>query len=274
MIPAPEPGIYPGVDPETYFEWDAISNSGLSDFARSPARFRWVQDHPQERKETASTRFGTFVHCAMLEPNEVENRYEHCPGPWNKNPYKQAKDAAEAMGLTPLHTEEWEAIERIRDNAHAHPRVRDILALATATELSCVWPFDGCPVKQRVDIFCRDAAIQADIKTTRSYAEFEGSVGTFGYYRQAAIYLRGLEVLGEKCSEFIFIVVENTPPYEVVPVVINPGDVELGREEFEHLATKMIECRETGAWPGYSSQIETVFLRQYHRYDIERRLAQ
>ena len=66
---------------EQYHEIPALSFSGMRDLAVSPMRFWYLHLNPArpERKETAEMRFGSALHCAVLEPTEFEQRYYTAP---------------------------------------------------------------------------------------------------------------------------------------------------------------------------------------------------
>lgn len=60
-----------------YFEIPAISNSSLSTFSYDPSYYHkvYVTKELVDKKESASLTFGSLVHCLLLEPEEVQNRY-------------------------------------------------------------------------------------------------------------------------------------------------------------------------------------------------------
>ena len=61
-----KPGIYPDLPNEEYHRCDGVSNSMLSDMARSPAHFQAARR--RQREETPAMAIGTAIHCAVLEP--------------------------------------------------------------------------------------------------------------------------------------------------------------------------------------------------------------
>lgn len=60
-----------------YFQIPAISNSGLSTFNYDPSYYHkvYVTKEIKDKKESDSLIFGSLVHCLILEPQEVQNRY-------------------------------------------------------------------------------------------------------------------------------------------------------------------------------------------------------
>ena len=60
-----------------YFQIPAISNSALSTFSYDPSYYHkvYVTKELQDKKESDALIFGSLVHCLILEPQEVQNRY-------------------------------------------------------------------------------------------------------------------------------------------------------------------------------------------------------
>jgi len=60
-----------------YFEIPAVSNSSLSTFSYDPSYYYkvYVTKELVDKKESSSLTFGSLVHCLLLEPEEVQNRY-------------------------------------------------------------------------------------------------------------------------------------------------------------------------------------------------------
>lgn len=60
-----------------YFEIPAISNSSLSTFNYDPSYYHkvYVTKELVDKRESSSLTFGSLVHCLLLEPEEVQNRY-------------------------------------------------------------------------------------------------------------------------------------------------------------------------------------------------------
>lgn len=60
-----------------YHAIPALSASGMKDLSVSALRFWYLHVNPDRppREETAEMRFGTALHCAVLEPGEFDKRY-------------------------------------------------------------------------------------------------------------------------------------------------------------------------------------------------------
>src|SRR5690606_13913347 len=77
------------------------------------------------------------------------------------------------------------------------------------------------------------------------------SVIDYHYHVQAAFYLDGLRANGIDVEpEPVHIVVEKSPPFDVVVYRIPEHVVELGRRTYRGWLERLVECRTTGQWPG------------------------
>ena len=64
-------------EPADYFAAPGLSNSGMKDLAVSPMRYWHLHLNPQRPVDepTPAMRFGSALHCAVLEPREFGKRY-------------------------------------------------------------------------------------------------------------------------------------------------------------------------------------------------------
>ena len=60
-----------------YFSRAGLSNSSMKDLAVSPFRFWHLHINPNrpEKRETSEMKFGSALHCAVLEPEKYEHRF-------------------------------------------------------------------------------------------------------------------------------------------------------------------------------------------------------
>jgi exodeoxyribonuclease VIII len=277
----PEPGRYENVPDHVYHRgWDALNASTLGYLKRSPLYCRWRLDNPDEG--TAAKSFGTAVHCAVLEPERFSDRYrldpqcppERKPRGWrNTNEYKEARADLEERGFSLLTQAELDGARRITERIYSEPgQIRDILSAKTATEVSYVADDEatGLRCKVRPDIEVRDAQMVVDLKTTRnaSHRAFERSIYQYGYHRSKAFYLDVMNAEGSrKWDHYLFLAVENTPPFEIALYDLDPDATDLGRRDMEELKAVYARCKESGQWLGYTTDIQTIGLPRYAYYE-------
>ena len=201
--PSPTLGVHQGVPMELYHALDAVSASRLSDMKRSPAFCLHRQQTPSTPSEAMA--FGTAAHTAILEPDEFEQRYALDPPPseariaskdgdtaaawrgWrNTKEYNGLAAEAAAKGGSLLSSEDWEACERIRENAMASPVAKVLRAEDAAAEVSIIAedPEHGLLRKVRPDDLTPSARMIVDVKMARDVTPdgFARAAFSYGYH--------------------------------------------------------------------------------------------
>lgn len=289
-----KPGLFPNIPAEEYHAWPLASNSRLSDIcARSPAhcRHRMLNpDHP-----TAALIVGSAAHATILEPATLESRYvmagccrailksgcnagEHCgasgkalcDGEWRCLKHLSNPDDDPRIILSP---DDFTCCQQMRESAMSHPTARRLLEAAGQIEVSAVFddPSTGLRCKMRADKLIRTLSTIVDLKTTEdaSPSEFSRTIFNYGYHRQAAMYLHGLNALGESYESFVIIAVEKKPPFAVATYVIDDEAIAAGRKQLDELMMRYAACEESGVWPGYSEQVVSISLPAWAQRRIE-----
>lgn len=277
----PEPGRYEGIDEEVYHrEWECLNASVLGYLKRSPLYCKWRMENPDVG--TPATDFGSAVHCSVLEPEAFSERYilepqcppEYKPRGWhNRTEYKEAKADLHERGYKLLSQKELDGCRTITDRIYDTPgQIREILAGKSGTEVSYVADVLGILCKCRPDIEVSDAQMVVDLKTTRCAlpGPFERSIYQYGYHRSKAFYLDTMVcAVGDarKWKHYLFLVVENTPPYEVALYDLDPAATDLGRRELIELEALYKQCMDSGEWPGYPTHIQTIGVPNWAYYE-------
>lgn len=158
-----------------------------------------------------------------------------------------------------------EAGKGMAESVLAHPAAAKLLAKGKA-EVTITWEQQGVPCKARCD-FINDLGYIVDLKSTTdaSVNEFNRSIAKYGYHRQEAFYVDGYTAaLGKPPKGFIFVCVENKPPYAVGVYALDMAGEEKGREEIADLLETYKLCKETGVWPAYSDKVEVIELPRWY----------
>jgi hypothetical protein len=279
------PGIYPGVPMADYLSWPAVSNSGLTRMLKSPAHYRAYVDGPPSEPSPAM-RLGSAVHMAILEPDKFADTYHPEPqiegyaNPRGTKSYKAAVQQIEAEGFTVLREEDMTAVAAITEAAHAHPRLVKVITATGTAELSICWsdPDTGVTCKGRIDWHTPTTAGGAilDLKTTKdaSPSSFERAIYQFGYHRQAALYLRGAKELDLPVKHYTIAAIETAPPYGVVLYRLDDEAIRLGEVQVDFALGLYAECRRTGVWNGYTTDVVEIGLPAWADKAIERDLEE
>ena len=147
-----------------------LSFSAIKEFAKSPSHF--INYKLGDKKQTAAMKQGSLIHCAILEPNELENRYcileqKDLPNPEsdfrnteNKKFKALFEEKAKAQNKEIISPAEWQnAIER-RDLAYNNEVVSPYLKSLRNVEVGVFWEFGGYNWRGFIDgigpAFCLD----------------------------------------------------------------------------------------------------------------------
>lgn len=262
------PGIYPEMPERTYLSdpvpEGSLSHSGAKLILEAPAKYKHdIDGGPKDSGDAMN--FGTAVHCAVLEPPDVNQiiaigEFKD----WRSKAAGEFRDEAVADGRAPILAKQWLVAQEMAKRVHDHPVAAAILKHDhTVTERSLFWEADGITKRARVDFMgarqTNGRYIAGDYKTTTDAGikAFERSIVSYGYHSQAAFYEEGLRtLLGERDVGFFFIAQDKTEPYLVNVVELSTELLTIGHERMQRAVEVYKQCRATGVWPGYSDRVE------------------
>lgn len=258
---------------EFYDTWDlvyhygpGVSNSGLKAINRSPSHFYSQYIAGDTPEPTDAMKFGSFAHLAVLKWDQFIKQYRSnadvpCEQGTRTKAWREAADAFCNEHKVSLIKEDWfDKIVEMAAKVHNHPTAQQLLS-GGLSEQSLYW------VDQRSKVLCKAKAdyiksgqgLIIDYKTTQDArpSEFERSCWNFRYDQQAAHYIRAAaNVTGTPSDawQFVFIVQEKEPPYEIGIYVADRGMVDKGEEIIDASLEMYATCVQNNKWPGYSTQ--------------------
>lgn len=267
IVTAPEPGIYVGIPFAEYLTWDAISNSRINLARRSLLHFR--EAAPVE--QTDALKLGSFVHCGVLEPEAVALRYIVMPA-FENYPDNKTRDGKQSRSVStewykakvdefrrvnadkePIEPATYKTLLGINRAIARNARASKWLSEPGDTEVAIVWTDEetGLRCKARLDFKRRDEPDVTDLKTSRDAQGFSKAIATYGYHRQGAHYLAGVESCYGTARDFNIIAVEPTPPYGVRSAPLSEDAIETGRSEVRQALRAIADAYSSDEWPGY-----------------------
>jgi hypothetical protein len=271
IVAPPKPGLYKGVDFETYWSWEAVNSTILKGFASgTPAHVRYELDHGG-RSPTKSLELGSLTHLAVLEPErfasevaippKVDRRFKEGKARW-------ADFEAENQGKQLVSAGDFAKATGMRDSLLVHPTASELLASKSPTELSLVWEDKehGVLCKARIDKpgVIGACLVVGELKTTAdaSRRAFEKDIYKYGYGIAGAHYLAGLQALvpvpeGNPPRRLIFLAVESEPPYCVACYELDDITLEQAEMERQRYLRAWRLCNERNEWPAYGDGVET-----------------
>lgn len=256
---------------------ECVSRSQLETLRRSPQLYHALYEARtmQPESPTPAMVLGTYVHLAVLEPEEWRRRLyppepvrpEEADGRAKKDsPAKQAylewRSACEdwKRGIKRdsivLSASEIENVEAIAGAIRNHPFAAKLFKPKGVNEQTILWrePTSGLLVRVRVDRLVRIGrlAVVLDLKTTSDERPdlFAASCARYGYHRQAAIYLDAVQALvgPDVEADYVLGVVHSSGAYEDCVYQIEPKAIEKGRAQYRSALADLVRRRAENDW--------------------------
>jgi len=245
------------MDAATYRSAEAISASDIKWILppKTPAHYHAYKTGLIKREETRALVIGTLCHLAVLEPDKLPTSFALRPDGLDLRT-KDGKAWKEAQGDLPiLDGDEAAMLGGIAMAVSEHPVARKLLH-GSKREVSLFSDHrTGLKLKGRIDVL--GEGFVADVKTAAEgdMQNFAAAVFRYGYHVQAAMYcqLAGVE-------KFSFIAVEKTPPFAVAVYTLSDKALQVGLNYLNYALDTIALCTESGLWPAYSADEQTLDL--------------
>lgn len=253
-------GTYSMVSNADYHADPSISASHLHAVARSPQTYfkKYLDPNRPPSEPTAAMKLGTFVHTAVLEPEELDKRYAVCATRKGSTAYNKLIE----KGIEPVIQSQWDQALAMCDSVRNHPEAAWLLSNGKA-EQSVWWDDEQFELrcKCRPDWWNGDIVI--DLKTTKDASPrgFASSVANFRYHVQQMHYLQGT-----KAARFVFVAVEKEYPFNVGVYELDSEACSIGEELRQRDMNRIKNCKKRNEWPGYSNDISSLSLPPYAKY--------
>jgi hypothetical protein len=254
----------------------AVSKSGLDQIAKSPLHYwaRYLDPNRVWPEPTPAMRLGTAFHTHVLELDQWDKQIAIAPGDINRRT-KEGREQwaafeADAKRKTVITADDAEVVMAMGRSVWRHPAAAMLLHWQGKAETTHMWtdPTTGAECKCRPDWLTNDGNLIIDLKTTEdaSPSGFQRSVANYRYHVQASWYLDGVEAAtGHRPDQFIFICVEKKPPYCCAVYAADAEMIQIGAETAARDLARLVECKASNTWPGYSDQIEPLSLPAWMR---------
>lgn len=235
----------------------AVSASHLHAVALSPQHYwaKFLNPARPTLEPTAAMRFGSLTHCAVVEPDELLNRYGVTPDRRTKAGKEEAA-AMEADGREPVSLSDMETALLMAGSVRNHPAAAELLSSGKA-EQSFWWDDTrtGLRCKCRPDWATDDTIVDLKTTTDASPNGFARSVAQYRYHVQQAHYLAGTFA-----TRFVFIAVEKAYPFAVGVYELDGAAVAAGEQLRQQNLRTIADCRAVQEWPGYTIGIRGLSL--------------
>jgi hypothetical protein len=231
----------------------------------------------QPREDTSALIMGEATHYAILEPELFGARYAVPPKVDKRTKIGKdewAKWVADHPTQVPLTADEYEAARGMLAATAAHGEALRYLGGFGRNESTLTWldGETGESCKARPDRIARvdGRTWVVDIKTCRSASPhmFAKAVAEYGYHQKAAWYLDALSLLDPRPRQFLFVAVENAAPHAIALYQLTDEALLQGRAENRAALKLLAECKRTGVWPGYPTEVQYIDLPRWKQREV------
>jgi hypothetical protein len=270
------PGTYSNLDIERYHgditDGFSVSSTGLRKiFHKSAAHFYdtcYLNPDRAPNKPTEAMILGSAAHHLLLGERNFLSRFAVRPDKapdgtgrdWNGNNLacKAWKQDKAAKGLSVIDSDDWSAIQRIRDQLSKEPMVQAGLldgkvehSIIARDERTGIW------IKARPDVDPASLGDYVDLKLTADISDdgLEKSIASFGYGMQGALVLECAEqVHGRAIADMTFtlVFVESERPHCVQVRTLDATVINEGVKNNRAALNLLDRCLKTNTWPGPS----------------------
>lgn len=176
---------------------------------------------------------------------------------WRSGWAQEAREKAYIDGKTPLLPQDMRKAEDMAAALTEHPLA--VETLTGDTERSMFWQQDGLWLRGQMDVHAPGSHV-GDYKTAAdaSGPGFIKAAWRYRYHMQAAWYQTGVHLLTGERLPFRFVVQEKEAPYLVSVWEIPDDYLQLGRADMDDAIDLYLQCKESGEWPGYPDEIQTL----------------
>jgi len=242
-----------------YRAYPAISRSALWEIRKSPAHFKYKQEHDVE--PTPALIFGQLFHMMTLQPELLNTQFIIEPNCDKRT--KEGKqiysdfliDASDKTVVTvDMVVQAMEMAQAVANNELAFSLI------SGEVEKPFFWTDEltGEPCKCRTDVIkeISEQQIIVDLKSCNDASNdaFIRDALKYGYDVQDAMYSEGVKSNTGKDSIFVFIAVEKEPPYAVNIIQADKLFERCGWSRCRDLMAIYHDCKVTGNWYGYTGK--------------------
>lgn len=245
-----------------YHTEPGLSASGLKLLAKSPAHFKG-----EKPPATEAMKFGSQAHCAILEPEEFDNRYTVMPEGLDRRS-KEGKAAYEAIiasGKEPIRADDMAEILAIQAAVQSHPEFAYLLTLNPLFEHEIFLDMAGVgPVKMKADMVILPCTqfpngLIYDLKSVPSAAhdDFFRSMWNGNGFIQPAWYAMLFQQKYNTAGlpEFWWHAAEKKAPWLTAIYRCHEELLSYGDTQIDTLLDIYTDCMRADKWPGYSTDV-------------------
>jgi hypothetical protein len=241
---------------------------------KSPAEFRWEQDHRVERSAFDE---GQAVHELVLEGGFKSIDVLDFDS-WRTKDAKTARDESYAAQRHPILAADILPLQFMADAVAASRRASDVFTKGKPEVSALVFDEEhGVHLQARMDWlqlpeWGAARPVIADLKTSVKGANprsFNREIAERRYHLSMAFYRRVLMLLGYDDPQLVFVVVDKAAPHLVSVHEMSVSDRIVGDLLVNKAIATYAACLAADNWPGYDTQIHHTDLPAWATYEAE-----
>jgi hypothetical protein len=257
-----QPGLYTDLPNDTYHKAKGISKSGLDLIHKCPAIYKWRYLDGNWQEPTPAMIVGAATHKMVFEEDKFDSEYAVEPEGINKRTNQGKVEyqnfLTASAGRTILSQTDYTTAKGVA-LAVSHNEMASVILSTGKAEVSIAHPIEvygqEALVKVRPDWMTADLLVDLKTTTDASPAAFSKACANFRYHVQAALYLDTVNAhfAAQVYKNFLFIVVEKSPPHQVAIYFADQEMLDIGRREYRGDIDDYNNCMNTNHWPGYGA---------------------
>lgn len=141
------------------------------------------------------------------------------------------------------------------------------LFISGEPEVSAFGQVNGVDIKGRFDYYHPEEQIIIDLKTCldASPEAVKKYIVKYGLHIQQYVYSElHQNITGKRPADFVFVMVEKSPPFGVAVFRLKPEAVALAKDEVERALDIYQQCQATGIWPTYPETVQEIDLPAWY----------
>lgn len=241
-----------------------ITKHGLDLIAKSPLDYwhGYVNPNRSPYKESDKYAFDKALRMAVLNRTVFDVMYVRLPElnmrtNIGKAEYASLQSAAAARSQLLLHSDDYDAILRMRTALLQHPIAGKWLPLAVPGTLTRFVNND-IEISFTPHAIVEETIINLTSTTDTSEKQFQKEADMFNWHKKEAIQVDGTGLAG-----MLFITCENKEPFNVGVYMLNERSVNYGRESYLKDLETFKECLSTDQWPGLTPKVTITSLPEW-----------
>jgi hypothetical protein len=233
----------------------SLSSTGVRELLACPARFRHNQQHPRAPKREFDE--GHAFHKLVLGKGPlievIAGTGKGGPNAWQRDDDKARVAAARDAGKVPLRPVQDAMAKTMAATVWKHPHASKLLKIG-APEQTLIWVDEdtGVLCRAKVDKLRPDGVVDVKSCDKADDDSLIKSVWNWGYFTQAAFYLRGFRALFPGVDPFFaFVATEKDPPYLTRVFQLSDRALAYGDRRCTEALQRYRDCHAADDWPGY-----------------------